>query len=531
MKKLPIGIQSIEKILKKDEYIYVDKTGFAKQLIDEGTPHYFMSRPRRFGKSLFLDTLEEIFKGNKELFKGCQIYDSDYEWQEHPVLHFDFAQILNQTSQDLEDSLKRALAGLADLHNEVVELPSPKEGLVNLVKALSKKNRVVVLVDEYDSPIINNLKNLEIAEQNRNFLKDFFGALKGLDKHLKFTFFTGVSKFSHVSLFSGLNNLTDITMDPEYAGLMGYSEEELRQYFDEQLEAIAQKRNQQINPPTKNDVLEEVRRWYNGYRFSDEELSVYNPYSTLRFLSSKKAESYWYSTGTPSFLIDEIKKHPRSIVPLTGTTASKNMLSNISSLEQIDLAALMFQTGYLTISGYDSITNRYQLDFPNQEVIEAFLETLINNFANIDPTLSTECQETLENQNLNSFFDQIKTILSSFPYQLFVKATESTYQGMLLGILKGMSFGVYGEKITNLGRIDLIIEMPQTTYILELKLDSTPETALNQILEKKYHEQFLQKGKEIALVGVNFSSKSRNIDDWKASLYSSSGDFKRELKS
>ena len=189
----------------------------------------------------------------------------------------------------------------------------------------------------------------------------------------------------------------------------------------------------------------------------------------------------------------------------------------------------MFQTGYLTVSGYDEVVNRYQLDFPNQEVTEAFLETLIHNFANIDPTLSMECQETLENQDLNSFFDQIKTTLASFPYQLFVKARESTYQGMLLGILKGLGFGVHGEKLTNLGRIDLVIEMPQTTYILELKLDSSPENALNQILEKKYHEQFLQKGKEIALIGVNFSSKSRNIDAWKASLYTASGEIIREI--
>ncbi|MDJ0651733.1 MAG: PD-(D/E)XK nuclease domain-containing protein [Simkaniaceae bacterium] len=205
------------------------------------------------------------------------------------------------------------------------------------------------------------------------------------------------------------------------------------------------------------------------------------------------------------------------------------MLSDISNLEQIDLSALIFQTGYLTISGYDSLTNRYQLDFPNQEVTESFLETLVNHFAAIDPTLSTECQETLENQNLNAFFDQIKITLSSFPYQLFIKAKESTYQGILLGILKGMGFGVYGEKLTNLGRIDLVIEMPETTYILELKPDSSAEVALNQILEKKYHEQFLQKGKEIALVGVNFSSKSRNIENWKASLYTSFGELLRKI--
>ena len=522
MKKLPIGIQSIQEILEEG-YIYIDKTAFARDLVVNGK-HYFMSRPRRFGKSLFLNTLEEIFKGNKELFKGCQIYDSDYEWQEHPVLHFDFSQTPSSSSGELKLSLQEAVEKKAKFYGIATEGSSIQIHLTTLIEELAKKNRVAVLVDEYDSPIINNLKNPEIAEQNRDLLKAFFGTLKSLDRYLKFTFVTGVSKFSQVSLFSGPNNLTDITMDPRYAGMMGYTEKELKVSFNEHVETIAQKRSD-----TKEEVFEEIRTWYNGYRFSEKELSVYNPYSTLRFLSAEKAESYWYSTGTPSFLIDQVKKYPRSIVPLSGITASKPQLMDISSVEQIDLAALMFQTGYLTVSGYDEVVNRYQLDFPNQEVTEAFLETLIHNFANIDPTLSMECQETLENQDLNSFFDQIKTTLASFPYQLFVKARESTYQGMLLGILKGLVFGVHGEKLTNLGRIDLVIEMPQTTYILELKLDSSPENALNQILEKKYHEQFLQKGKEIALIGVNFSSKSRNIDAWKASLYTASGEIIREI--
>jgi len=529
MKKLPIGIQSIEKILKKGAYIYVDKTGFAKKLIDEGTPHYFMSRPRRFGKSLFLNTLEEIFKGNKDLFKGCKIYDSEYEWQEHPVLHFDFAQIESNNFNKLNDGIQAELERMGNLYGIPLTGPSVQFKLKVLVEELAKKNRVVVLVDEYDSPIINNLKTPEIAEQNRDLLKAFFGTLKSLDRYLKFTFVTGVSKFSQVSLFSGPNNLKDITMDPRYAGMMGYTEEELKRSFKEYLQLISKERSEQGKTVTEEDILDEVRTWYNGYRFSKGEICTYNPFSTLNFMDEKEAQSYWYSSGTPSFLVDEIKKHPRSIVPLSGTTASKSMLSDISSLEQIDLSALMFQTGYLTISGYDSLTNRYKLDFPNQEVTESFLETLINNFAHIDPTLSTECQETLENQNLQSFFDQIKTTLSSFPYQLFIRATESTYQGMLLGILKGMGFGVYGERLTNLGRIDLFIEMPEITYILELKLDSSSEAALNQILEKKYHEQFLQKGKKIALVGVNFSSKSRNIDDWKAYLYTSSGELIRKI--
>lgn len=523
-KKLPIGIQSIEKILCKNEYLYVDKTGFIKKLIDAGAPHYFMSRPRRFGKSLFLNTLEEVFKGNRELFKGLKIERSDYDWQEYSVLHFDFSQITS--SGEFQLNLIEAILKKAKLHGIITEGSSMQIHLTTLIEELAKKNRVVALVDEYDSPIINNLKRPEIAEKNRDVLKDFFGTLKSLDRHLKFTFVTGVSKFSQVSLFSGPNNLTDITMDSSYAGMMGYEEEELKTTFQNKIQSLAKEKKVK-----EEAIIEEIRAWYNGYRFTEKELTVYNPYSTLRYLSAGNAESYWYSTGTPSFLIDQVKNHPRSIVPLTGITASKAQLLDISDLSHIDLAALMFQTGYLTISDYDTVTKRYRLDFPNQEVTEAFLETLINHFANIDPTLSMECQEAIETLNLEAFFHQMKATISSFPYQLFVKATEGTYQGILLGILKGMGFEVHGEKLTNLGRIDLMIEIPQLTYVIELKLDSSAEKALTQVKQRNYHAQFLGREKKVAIIGVNFSSKSRNIDEWKGELYSTSGEFIQEILS
>ncbi len=266
-----------------------------------------------------------------------------------------------------------------------IDAPSIQEGLEALVIGLSKDNRVVVLVDEYDSAIINNLKDPKIAEQNRDLLKTFFGTLKSLDCYLKFTFVTGVSKFSQVSLFSGPNNLTDITMDPRYAGMMGYTEEELKINFQYYIQDIVTKRSNQRNLVSEESIIDEIRIWYNGYRFSEKELSVYNPYSTLRYFSAKKAESYWYGTGTPSFLIDEARKHPQSVVPLRGTSALKSTLSDISRLDRIHLAALMFQTGYLTIRGYNSEENSYDLDFPNKEVKEAFFNSLLQEFAEVDP--------------------------------------------------------------------------------------------------------------------------------------------------
>ncbi len=514
MKKLPIGIQSIREILEEDQ-VYVDKTGFAKELIDSGK-HYFISRPRRFGKSLFLNTLEEIFKGDKKLFKGCQIAESDYDWQTYPVLSFDFSRLAAGSGQELQISLQESIIKMGRSRGITLEGSSMQILLETLIEELAKKNRVVILVDEYDSPIINKLDHLEVAKNNRDLLKDFFTTLKSLDKYLKFTFVTGVSKFSQVSLFSGPNNLTDITMNPKYGDMMGYTEEELKANFVSHLEA-------------QKGPLEELRHWYNGYKFSDRDISVYNPYSTLRFLSEKKAKSYWYGTGTPSFLIHELQNHPQSVVPLSGATATESQLMDISSLSHIDLTALMFQTGYLTIQSYSAASNRYQLGFPNQEVREAFLESLIHHFAKINPTLSTRCQELLEKKELASFFKQINALIASFPYQLFVKATEATYQCILLGLLKGMGLEAVAEGITNKGRTDLVIHLEQMIYLLELKLDSTSDAALSQIHQKGYFEQQTQKGKEIALVGVNFSSESRNIAAWKGELLSESGQKLNEL--
>ena len=371
-----------------------------------------------------------------------------------------------------------------------------------------------------DKPIINNLKNSAVAEENRDFLRDFFSALKGLDKYVKFTFFTGVSKFSQVSIFSGLNNLIDITMEPEYGALMGYTEEEVKKNFREHLKNVAK-----IRDMSEQALLEELREWYNGYSFAHAAPKVYNPFSTLRFFQSKKFQSYWYSSGTPSFLIDQIKSRPQSIIPLHEATASENQLADISEVTQIDLAALMFQTGYLTIVDYNSVTNRYVLNFPNKEVRKAFFGTLIQHFAKINPSLSAKCQNALDTHNIDLFFHKIQSTMASFPHQLFIKASESTYHGMLLGIFKGMDLRAYGEKATNKGRIDIVIETEATFYIIELKLDVGPERVLQQIQTKKYYEQFLHQAKEVLLVGVSLSSTSKNISAWKGVLFSEEGIF------
>ncbi|MCB1115556.1 MAG: AAA family ATPase [Chlamydiia bacterium] len=532
MKKLPIGIQSIEKILKSNAYAYVDKTGFIKQLIDEGFPHYFISRPRRFGKSLFVNTLKQVFSGNKKLFKGLDIHESDYNWKKYPVVALDFSKIANSTPDELKAALKIRLEIIANEHNISIIAADIQVALDTLVVQLSKKykSKVVVLIDEYDKPIIDHLDDPIVAEQNKDVLKGFFGTLKGLDGELKLTFITGISKFSQVSLFSGLNNLKNITMDPKYAGIMGYTEKELRENFQDHIKQIAKERGKQV---TEKSIIDEIRMWYNGYRFSENPLTVYNPYSTLHYFSDKKAESYWYSTGTPSFLIDEVKNRPQSLTSLSGISALKSTLSDISSVDRIHLGALMFQTGYLTIRGYNPDENSFLLDFPNKEVKEAFFNSLLQDFAEVDPLEVTRSakgiKEDLQSLRFDAFMEKMNVHFAKMPYHVFQRAKEGFYQAVFFTFLEISGIKTLAEVATNIGRIDLMTETSERICIFELKLDQSASIGLSQAERNRYRERFTHSGKETLVIGVNFSSTSRSISDWKGALYDPSGNPVREI--
>lgn len=315
-------------------------------------------------------------------------------------------------------------------------------------------------------------------------------------------------------------------MDSKYAGIMGYTEEEVKHCFAEHVESIVSDRKTE----SKEMVLDEVRVWYNGYRFSKGSLCVYNPFSTLNFMDKKQPAGYWYSTGTPSFLIDQLKKHPKSMVPLDGATAREDELMDISSLEEVDLRALMYQTGYFTIQDYNQISNRYHLGLPNEEVRTAFMNSLVRHFTdNIDVRSSEKFVEALENYELDFLFEHIKVGFASFAYQVFVGAQERTYQAMLLSMLYGMGFEPLSEQPTNIGRIDVVLQMPKATYILELKLNGTADIALQQIQENRYFGPYMHKGKKVAIIGANFSSDLPNISDWKGELLSKSGEKIQDL--
>ena len=526
MKKLPLGIQSLCKIIEND-YLYVDKTKMVHQLISSNA-YYFMARPRRFGKSLLVSTLEEIFNGNKTLFKDCFIGSSDYPFHSHPVLRIDFSRIPHKTSQELEDGLKRMLQSTADKYSVDIQIPTLQEGLENLLKQLSKINHVAVLVDEHDRPIIDHLNHTEIADSNRGLLKDFFGTLKSLDQHIKFAFVTGVSKFSQVSLFSGFNNLRDITLDEEYSSLMGYTKEELESTLHGHIEDVAKKRSCPVDA-----IYQELKEWYDGYRFSKNGAWMYNPFSTLNYLLTGEAAGYWYSTGTPIFLIDQIKKLPATTTDLSGSHATRGELLDIRDLQNFSLKALMWQTGYLTIKSYDSETSLYELDFPNREVRSAFFESLTSEFGRITPAdmakSAKQMRHLLEGCELNEFFKRMNIFFAKVSYQLFAQAREGIFHALFLGLLEGLQIKTRPEDPTNIGRIDLVVELDNVIYIFEFKIDKSAATALEQTRLKNYSEKYLESEENLAVVGVNFSTESNNISEWKGKLYTPSGAFIKDL--
>ncbi len=513
-KKLPIGIQSIVKILEDDAYIYVDKTQYALSLLQHGAPNNFMSRPRRFGKSLFLSTLEEILKGNKDLFKHCYIYKSEYAWPKYSVLFFDFSTIAHETPQAFEQGLIEELHKKATEHDVSIQGSSLQSLLSSLVTSLGK---VAILVDEYDKPIIDLLNTPAAAEANRTILKRFYTTLKSLDKHIYFSFMTGVSKFTQVSLFSGPNHVDDITLDDKYAQMMGYTKDDILFYFENSIQKLMEERS-----CSEDKILDELKEWYNGYCFAEDAQLVYNPFSTLLYFQKGKAQSYWFRSGTPSFLIDQVQKCPISALTLSQSIVSRHRLLNIDSIDDVDLPALLFQTGYLTIRESYVDDDAFLLDFPNREVRQAFFASLLEHFIQT-ASLSMDVKRDLEEGRVEAFINQVNQHFAKIPYQLFNNAKEGFFHAIFLTLLERWGLKTVSEMATNVGRIDLVTQTDKYIFIFELKVDKCASVALDQINTQKYFERFEDSSKEIVLVGINFSTTSRNIADWKEQSVAVSG--------
>ena len=509
--KYPIGIQQFEK-LREDEWVYVDKTRQVYELVQGGSC-YFLSRPRRFGKSLLLSTLEAYFQGKKHLFEGLAIENLEKEWTVHPVLHLDLNAKPFTKLQDLYDLLNAQLY-LYEQEYESVAIDTSIEGrfraLIRAAKLKTGRN-VVVLVDEYDKPMLQAIGNEELQTEFRNALKAFYGVLKSADGDLRFAMLTGVTRFSKVSVFSDLNNLEDISMMPQYHDICGISEKELHATFDAEVGKLAQ-----ANGQTKEEAYLELKRRYDGYHFCANTPGMYNPFSVLLTLKNANYGSYWFSTGTPTYLVELMKEVNLNPADLTGYEAGASELDCIQAKVDNPIAVL-YQSGYLTIKGYDKDVRLYSLDFPNEEVKEGFVNFLMPYYTPISETESPafigKFVREVKAGKVDDFMRRLKALMADTPYEL-IRDLENHYQNVMYIITKLMGLYIQAEYRTSRGRIDLLIGTDKYVYIIELKLDGSAEEALSQINAKDYALPFSVDGREVVKIGANVTSETRNLERW-----------------
>jgi hypothetical protein len=508
LKKLPIGIQTFSKIIE-DDYIYIDKTKEALEVI-ENYSYAFLSRPRRFGKSLFLDTLHNIFEGKKEYFKDLYIYDK-WDWNTtYPVIKISFAGDLRSSNGLKKVILNILKTNQRRLNVECEEIDEFGICFKELIENTYQKynQRVVVLIDEYDKAILDNLDQMEVAIENREIIKGFYTILKESDEYIKFVFLTGVSKFSKASIFSGLNMLEDISLVPKFGNICGYTQANIENEFKEYLENID---------------LEKVRQWYNGYNFLKDPL--YNPFDLLKFIKYDfKFSNYWFATGTPTFLIKLIEKNNYFLPKLSNLVVGESILDSFD-IENINLEVILYQSGYLTIDKMQLTpfeTIEYKLKLPNKEVKQSLNDVIINYITNNQlPNSKTDIYLSLLNQDLELFKNSFISIFASIPYNNFTNNNIQNYEGFYASVvyvyLQSLGLDIIGEDVTNLGRIDLTVKINNLIYIIEFKVGD--EDALSQIKAKKYHEKYFSEKKDIYLVGINFDKEIKNISNFQWELH------------
>lgn len=495
-------------------FLYVDKTELIWRLVEPAKGVYFLSRPRRFGKSLTLSTFEEIFLGNRDLFEGLAIYNKPFEWKCHPVIRIDLGDKHASNAEELKEALAYAVNGEARRHGVQLSARLPHLLFSELVETLAERERVVILIDEYDKPILGNIDNTEEATKIRDVLKAFYSVIKSADRYLRFAFLTGVSKFSRVSVFSDLNNLTDLTMDARCATLCGFTQEELETNFAGYVERLAE--NQQCGVA---ELVARVRDWYNGYRFSEAETAVYNPVSVGRLFDTGRFANYWFETGTPSFLLNLLKKQDYAIDEISGLQVDELGFSAYE-IDKLAPEPLLFQTGYITIRDYDPETGLYTLDYPNREVKNAFLRYLMDAFTPVRKELAAshlvKLTTALREGDLELLFKHLRVFFENVPYDITL-AHEKYYQTIFYLVFKTIGTQVDCEVRTAAGRIDTVAKTDARIYLFEFKLQGTAEEALAQIREKRYFERYLNDGRELVLIGAAFDPQTRNIEHWLSS--------------
>ena len=507
----PIGIQDFEDLRRKG-FIYVDKTRQVFELADTGK-YYFLGRPRRFGKSLLLSTMEAYFLGKKELFSGLALETLEDEWPVHPVLHLDLNTGAYESVDALRDELSKNLEQWEAIYGDKYKDRRPHERFYHLIAMAFEKTgrQVVILVDEYDKPLLMNFDKPDLQDELRKELKAFYSVLKTQDRYIRFAFLTGVTKFGKVSVFSDLNNLQDISMSANYADICGITEKEIHQYFEPSIHELAE-----ANGMSYEQALARLKLQYDGYHFEYDTPGVYNPFSLLNTLKEKKFKDYWFETGTPTYLVDMLQ--------VSGWDVSRLQNEEISAMhiKSIDMAPrnpipLIYQSGYLTIKGYDEEFQTYQLGFPNKEVENGFAMFLLSYYMPVDDVGSEfgarNFVREIRGGDVDGFMSRLQTFFDACHYRVAVKK-EADFQSALYIIFKVFGMYVEVEQASSRGRVDIVMKTSDYVYIIECKFDGTAQDALKQIDDKGYAKPFAQDKRTIYKIGVSFSSEQRTISEW-----------------
>lgn len=517
--KLPIGIQEFEK-LRNDGYVYLDKTPLIWKMVDEGC-YYFLSRPRRFGKSLLMSTIQAFFEGKKQYFDGTigeplfiATDDSvEWDWVSYPIMHLD----LNSQKYDCPEALENMLNDFLNSQEALYGSRETERGFGMRFQGVIERaykqtgRRVVILVDEYDKPLLQAIGNKQLQDEYRNTLKAFYGALKSKDGCIKFAFLTGVTKFGKMSVFSDMNNLEDISMSPCFVEICGITERELTTQLKSGVEELAE-----INDLSYEEALEKLRFMYDGYHFLENAKGVYNPYSVLNTLKNRVFKSYWFETGTPTYLATLLVRHDYNLEDMAHAEVDADVLNSVDS-ESTNPIPVIYQSGYLTIKGYDDEFNLYQLGFPNKEVEDGFVKFLIPYYLNRKNTTSSfdirNYVGDIRQGKAEQFVQRMKSLFADTPYEL-IKDLENHYQNQVWLFHKLLGMYVQAEYHTSNGRIDMVLQTPNYCYVIEFKFDGSAQEALRQISQKDYALPFELTGQQIIRIGINISRETRNVNDY-----------------
>lgn len=511
LQNLPIGIQNFEKI-REGNYLYVDKTALVYKLVSTGS-YYFLSRPRRFGKSLLLSTLHSYFDGRRDLFEGLAISELEQKWEKCPVLHLDLNAQKYESPEALEDILDNALTQWEALYGSRDSERSLSLRFLGIIQRAFEKTgkRVAILIDEYDKPMLQAIGNEALQESFRSTLKAFYSALKSGDQYIRFAMLTGVTKFGKVSVFSDLNNLKDISMRKDFHEICGITETELRHDFVAYIERMASELD-----VSDEELLKEMARLYDGYHFSAGQPGIYNPFSVLNAFDANAFGSYWFETGTPTYLVHLLRMQNYSLERMADEYATEDVLNSVD-VASTNPIPVIYQSGYLTIKGYDPRFRTYRLGFPNAEVEEGFFRFLLPYYTSLSqietPFHIQKFVDEIESGKPEAFLARLKSFFSDTPYEL-VKDCENHYQNVLFILFKLLGVYVRAEYHTSRGRIDMVLQSHDYTYVMEFKLDGTAEEALRQITDKEYPLPFTTDGTTVFRIGLNFSSSTRNIEKW-----------------